>query len=104
MSKIFSLHTYVGARFREAFGAPSTTMGRDDHWRLQGSPSQLPINVLLNGTRDIPALWVFDAHDLGDGVFSAAITNRDQVEDLIVEIQSRVQRADSPPTIPVDAP
>ena len=59
MSQSSSLHNYVDARFREAFGEPHTSMGKDDHWRLQGSPSQLPINVLLNGNREIPALWIF---------------------------------------------
>jgi len=68
-------------------------MGKDDHWRLQGSPSQLPINVLLNGTRDMPALWIFDAFDREDGVFSASITREDQVGDLIVQIHERVKRA-----------
>jgi hypothetical protein len=92
MSDAPSLHNYVDERFREAFGEPHTSMGKDDHWRLQGSSSTLPINVLLNGTRDIPALWVFDSHDEA-GVFSASITREDQVHDLIKQIQERVKRA-----------
>jgi hypothetical protein len=88
-----SLHAYVDARFREAFGDPHTSMGQDDHWRLQGSPSHLPINVLLNGTRDIPVLWVFDTQDENSGVFNASITQESQVYDLIEQIQKRVKRA-----------
>ena len=96
MSQSSSLHNYVDAQFRDAFGKPHTSMGRDDHWRLQGSPSQLPINVLLNGTREIPVLWIFDAFDRENGVFSASITREDQVGDLIVKIQERVKRAGRP--------
>jgi hypothetical protein len=91
-----SLHGYVDARFREAFGKPHTSMGQDDHWRLEGSASPLPIDVLLNGTRDIPALWVFDAHDGANGVFSASITQEDQVDDLIARIEERVHRRARP--------
>ena len=87
------LHTYVDAKFKTAFGKPHNTMGHDDHWRLQESPSQTPINVLLNGTRDVPVLWIFDAHDETDGVFNTAITHENQVHDLIVQIQTRVKRA-----------
>jgi hypothetical protein len=88
-----SLHTFVDARFREAFGQPHNTMGGDDHWRLLGSPSQMAINIVVNGTRDVPAVWVFDGHADGKGVFSASITNQDQVADLIVRIQDRVNYA-----------
>src|SRR5690349_1836439 len=94
MSHTVSLHTYVHTRFRESFGKPYTTMGKDDHWRLQGSTSESAINLLLNGTRDIPALWIFDAGDGGDGVFSTSITREDQVDGIIKQIQARMQRAD----------
>ena len=87
-----SLHQFVDDKFLKAFGKPHTSMGKDDHWRLQASPAHLPINVLLNGTREIPALWVFDAHD-EKGVFNTSITHENQVDDLIVQIQTRVRRA-----------
>ena len=92
MSQPNSLHTSVDARFREAFGNPHKSMGKDDHWRLQPSPAKPPINLLLNGTRDIPALWIFDAHDGGDGVFCTSITNEGQIEDIILQIQQRLNR------------
>jgi hypothetical protein len=53
----------------------------------------LAINLLLNGTRDIPALWIFDAGDGGDGVFSTSITCEGEVDEIINRIQDRVKRA-----------
>ena len=90
-----SLHTYVDARFTEAFGKPHNTMGHDDHWRLE-SASAGPINILLNGTQEIPALWVFDARDAD--VFKSTITWESQVAGLIIQIQERVERAANLPS------
>ena len=93
MSQSPTLHQYVDARFHTTFGKPHTSMGKDDHWRLQASPLQWPIDVLLNGTRDIPVLWIFDASAAEVGVFSASITREDQVDELIQSIQARVRNA-----------
>jgi hypothetical protein len=93
MSQPNSLSSFVGERFRAAFGNPHKTMGKDDHWRLQSSPAKPPVNLLLNGTRDAPALWIFDAEDGGDGVFCTSITHQDQIAGIIVQIQQRVNRA-----------
>ena len=91
-----SLHKYVDARFTEAFGKPHNTMGHDDHWRLESTSAGF-INVLLNGTREIPALWVFDARDVE--VFKSTITQESQVDGLIIQIQERVKRAANPSSI-----
>jgi hypothetical protein len=82
-------------RFREAFGQPSTTVGQDDHWKFQASPSVMPINLLLNGTLDDAVVWLFDPHEPGDGVVAVTITREDQVAPLIREIRERVERASS---------
>lgn len=89
------LHKYVHTRFRAAFGQPQNVLGPDEHWSFR-STSSLPINVLVNGTLDTPAVWVFDSHDRGDGVVTASITRESQVDDLIRQIQERVKRAAQP--------
>ena len=96
MSESTSLHTYVNARFREAFGPPNHSMGKDDHWRIEGSSTALAINILLNGTRDTPALWVFDPHDPNEEVYRSSISQEGQVDAIIKQIQERVKRAAQP--------
>ena len=96
MSQSLSISQYVHDRFQEAFGPPHNTLGRDYHWKFQSSPDAPPINVLLNGTLDIPLLWVFDAHYHKDGASGSSITHRDQVDDIIKQIQDLVRRAGRP--------
>jgi hypothetical protein len=96
MSQSNTISQYVHARFREAFGPPHHTMGRDDHWSLRPIPKKAPINVLLNGTLDNAAVWIFDSHDQKDGVVSIAVTQEDQVYAVIEQIQERVKRAAQP--------
>ena len=93
MSQSLSIHEYVDSQFRKAFGDPHNTLGKDDHWRLQGSTSQLAINVLLNGTRDVPVIWIFDSAEEDRGVFNAAITSHEHADELITKIQSRTKLA-----------
>jgi hypothetical protein len=87
------LHAYVRTRFREAFGQPSNTLQQDDHWALQTLLIDKPINVLVNGTPKSPAVWVFDPHELINQVFSTALADETQVDDVITLIQGRVRRA-----------
>jgi len=94
MSQSSSVHDYVDTRFSEAFGEPHVSRASDDHWHFVRSASQLPINVLLNGTREFPVLWIFDANDAVHGVFRTSLTDNQQVDDVIVQIQERVRRAD----------
>lgn len=90
------LHKYVHARFRAAFGQPQNVLGPDEHWSFRSSPTALPINVLVNGTLETPAVWVFDSHDRDDGVVTASITRESQIDGLIRQIQERVKRAAQP--------
>ena len=96
MSQESSISNYVHERFQEAFGPPHNTLGKDAHWRFQSSPDAIPINVLLYGTFENAAIWVFDAHDRNDSVFSASITHKDQVNEILRQIQQRVKRAGRP--------
>lgn len=87
------LHAYVHSRFREAFGLPNNTIQKDDHWALQTVIVNRPINVLVNGTPDTPACWVFDPHEVNNQVFSTSLATEDQVDSVIVLIQEKVERA-----------
>jgi hypothetical protein len=90
-----ALHKFVHKRFREVFGEPSSSLGRDDHWSLPISGLDLAaINVLVNGTSsESPAVWVFDPHIQHDGVMRVAIKDEATLEDTINQILERVKRA-----------
>ena len=68
MSKGSELHQRILSRFREVFGEPDNTLGRDDHWALKPEPYKLAINVLAHGTSELPAIWVFAPHDTKEDV------------------------------------
>ena len=87
------LHQYVHKRFREIFGEPDTTLGRDDHWALKPDRYRAAINVLVNGTGGKPAVWVFDPHSEQDGVLRTAIKSEKELDELIPIIQDRVRQA-----------
>ncbi|MCI0363804.1 MAG: hypothetical protein L0219_07975 [Phycisphaerales bacterium] len=88
-----TLHLYVHGRFREAFGEPQHTLGNDDHWSLRSSGSEMSINVLLNGTLETPAVWVFDPHDPDDEVYKKLITENQQADDIITQLHARLKHA-----------
>ena len=86
----------VHARFREVFGEPDNSLGRDDHWSLKTGPGKSAINLLVNGTLEVPAIWVFDPHSQGDDeVMRVAVKDEAHVDDIIRKIQERVKRAAS---------
>lgn len=90
MSAETPIQNHLRARFREAFGPPHHTMGHDDHWKLQTS-NAFAINVLVNGSPEKPAVWVFDGHTRDNGVFSRTISTSEQVEEILSLIQTRVK-------------
>jgi len=87
------LHAYVFTHFRKAFGQPNNTLQKDDHWALQTSIVDKPINVLVNGTPASPACWVFDPYEIANQVYSTSLADEGAVDDVIVLIQARVKRA-----------
>ena len=93
MPKSSELHQRILARFREVFGEPDNTLGRDDHWALKPDPHKLAINVLANGTAELPAIWVFDPHDHNDGVLRIGVKSHQDIEDFITLIRDRLERA-----------
>ncbi len=92
MSDSLTLYESVHARFRQEFGPPLHTLGKDDNWCLRISPKAQSIKLLLNGSREEPALWVFDPHP-EDEVFRQLITHTDQLDAVIDNIRARVRRA-----------
>ena len=96
MSQSLSISKVVHARFREVFGQPHRSMGKDDHWSLQPTPMKAPIYVLVNGTTEHPAIWMFDTHSKNDGVFSKTVTNEDELHEVIKQIQDRVKSVARP--------
>ena len=88
------LHTIIQRRFEEAFGKPTHTLGRDNHWSLQPPRSHaLPVNLLVNGTPDLPAVWLFDPNNKARSVVRTAIRDETHLEKIISLTQERVQRA-----------
>jgi hypothetical protein len=87
------IHQHVHARFHEVFGKPDSSLGRDDHWSLSPGPDRASINILVNGSAQVPAVWVFDPHSRHDGVMRTAIETEQDVEEAIKAIQARVRSA-----------
>ena len=85
-----TLQDHLRAQFQVAFGPPHRTMGHDDHWQLHCLGASA-LNVLVNGSPKLPAVWVFATHDRTDGVFSRSISTEEQVAEVIVHIQERLK-------------
>lgn len=83
---------YIHARFREHFGAPTSTLARDSQWSLRGhSDRRAPaIFVLVNGSHDKPAAWIFDPYDGADSVWKCSIVAEADVDRAVGEIRRRL--------------
>ena len=87
------LHQHLHKRFKEVFGKPDNSLGRDDHWAFFPTPNSVSINVLVNGTAQTPAVWVFDPHSRDDGGMRSGIEGEDDLIEVVKQIQARVKRA-----------
>ena len=56
----------------------------------------LALNVLVNGSPEKPAVWVFEPQRHEDGVMSCSISTNDDIEQIISAIQNRLK---APPPI-----
>jgi hypothetical protein len=93
MSELTPLHESVRSRFVAAFGEPHRTLGRDWQWSMRPLSYVAAVNVLVNGGRDVPAVWIFDPHDPSDGVTSVSIDSEAEIGPLIAKIEHRVRHA-----------
>ena len=93
MTQISALHAYIHARFREAFGEPTRILGNDGHWGLRPFADAASIDVLVNGSDEFPIVWIFDTHNVSDGVLKTRVVSQDQVADIISELRTRLQKA-----------
>ncbi len=83
-------HLYT--RFREAFGVPSTMLDLDSQWTLRPDPDRRApaMFLLVNGSYEKPAVWLFDPYDGNDNVWRTAVEVQDDVDRIISFVQGRV--------------
>ena len=85
----------VHTRFCETFGPPHQTLGKDFHWALRLSDTARPVNILMNGTRETAAVWIFDpVLDPAQAVYSIFIDEALHIDEVIKLINDRMKRAD----------
>src|SRR5688572_16856028 len=94
-----ALHTHVHESMRTAFGECNEVLQQDNLWSLLPSPSAAPIHILVNSSLAHPAVWVFDPHDIADGVLKTSITDEGQMAGVIAKIQQRMNHAAKFPRI-----
>jgi hypothetical protein len=87
-----TLLVYIHARFREAFGAPNSMLSMDSQWSLRSHTGAPAIFVLVNGSYEKPAVWVFDPFAT-ENVWRTSITTNAEVDGAIEEISRRTARA-----------
>jgi hypothetical protein len=83
------LLAYIHAKFREVLGEPYSTLALDSQWSLRSEPRAPAIFVLVNGSYEKPAVWVFDPYAT-DNVWRTSITTEEQVDHALAIIRRRV--------------
>ena len=84
------MHEHVHARFDEVFGKSDNTLGVDAHWSLNPAQFKHAINIVVNGSAEAPAVWVFDPNVEHDSVLRIAIETMNEVEAIIIKIKERL--------------
>ncbi len=92
MSKTTPLLSHLHAKFREILGEPSTTLEMDSQWSLRSEPEAPAIFVLVNGSYEKPAVWIFDPF-AAENVWRTSITSIPEVDAAIKVIEERVSAA-----------
>ncbi len=85
---------YIHSKFREVLGEPDTTLELDSQWSLKVGPGAPAIFILVNGSYEKPAVWVFDPYTT-DNVWRTSITSNGQVDEALDQIQGRFTAASS---------
>jgi hypothetical protein len=86
-------HMYT--RFRNVFGTPNTMLELDSQWTLRpdSDPRAPALFLMVNGSYEKPAVWVFDPYDGGENVWRTAVGAESDVDQIIKIIQDRVAAA-----------
>lgn len=79
---------YLHVEFRTAFGEPSSMLELDSQWSLRSEPRAPAIFILINGSYEKPAVWIFDPYE-ADNVWRTSITSTTEVDDAISIIKAR---------------
>ena len=93
MSDRSTIHDLIHQHLFNSFGSPANSLGRDDHWELRPTPNGVAIHILVNGTGELPAVWVFDPHPRNDGVMRQIIERENDIVQMIEEIKTRLEQA-----------
>ena len=80
---------YLHAEFRTVFGEPSSMLESDSQWSLRSEPQAPAIFILVNGSYEKPAVWVFDPYE-ATNVWRTSIISTTEVDDAIAIIKARV--------------
>jgi hypothetical protein len=86
-------HMYT--RFRDVFGAPSSMLELDSQWTLRpdSDPLAPALFMLVNGSYEKPAVWLFDPYNGGANVWRTAVEMDSDVDHIIALVQRRVAAA-----------
>jgi hypothetical protein len=95
MSQLTPLLQHLHDRFREAFGTPSSMLELDSQWTLRPDDDRLApaLFLLVNGSYEKPAVWMFDPYDGGDNVWRTAVESEDQIDRIIELVSKRLASA-----------
>ena len=82
-------------RFRAVFGQPTTMLERDSQWTLRPDTNPLApaIFLLVNGSYEKPAVWIFDPYDGESNVWRTLLEGEGQVDHIIETIEKRLVAA-----------
>lgn len=83
---------YLHSAFRAEFGDPTSMLELDSQWSLRSEPQAPAIFILVNGSYEKPAVWIFDPYE-GDNVWRTSITSTTEVDDAISIIKARMVSA-----------
>lgn len=86
------LLVYIHMRFREAFGEPYSMLALDSQWSLRSHPEAPAIFVLVNGSYEKPAVWLFDPY-AADNVWRTSITSNEEVDQAIERVHRHTSAA-----------
>jgi hypothetical protein len=85
------LHEKLHNRFREIFGEPHRSVGKDTQWSLPKGHIAC-IHLLANGSAELPIVWVFDQHDPVNAVTHVTIEAEAHIEDVLTIVRQRIER------------